>query len=960
SQNLNAADDHPDPTTRVASIMAEAGLQSTAYANHTSSTSSLEMIGWRDGDDDGVFDVLDVPLSLTGSGAYDGASRTHSFLGSSSVHTLNNLNPQGYGHAITLNEVDRLQYRTDGGDWIDAASYGTFAPSIDVQLGPLPADAQNIEIRTISNDSGATSDVFAGALPHIPNLVPEQPSGWSDAIVVSRGMGTNDDDMPLTPADTLYVDWAVLNNGNAAADPPFHAELYVDDNLQHTWERTTALELGSYWRIEDHRLGSLGLGPHTVRLVVDTDDAVGESDENDNAYARSFVVGVGEVRGTQWHDVNGDGMIDSGEPGLADRHVYLDVDESGERDIGEPDAWTDADGSYAITAIPPRSYVVAAVQQPGWEQTFPPASASGTGELTYVEHLSDGQGGVDGLNGATSVALSPDGRHVYTAALTDDAISMFRRDLTSGRLTFVQVLKDGQGGVDGLNGAFCVTVSPDGNHVYVAGRDDDAIAVFARDSASGELIFLQVLKDGQGGVDGLDSVRSVTVSPGGEHVYATGRNDDAVVLFARDTTSGELSFVEVLKDGQGGIDGLDGAQSVTVSPDGSYVYVAGGVDDAMAVFRRDPVDGTLTFVQVLKDGQGGVDGLDGARSLALSPDGRYLYVGATAVANDSVAVFSRELVSGELTFGEVLRDSQNGVDGLASVRSVTISPDGRHLYAAGRNDDSVALFRRDAVTGGLKFAQVLKDGQSGVDGMNAAQWVTVSPDGNHVYTTAGIDNAVAVFDREHAEPLIHRVNVAPGQTIENIDFGHRRAGVAGRYVSYNNSSWDDPLMELDDDAIAPDKTPLRPGETATTANYTNYDKGINCIVVDIAELPNPTALNATDDFVLKVGNSNDPSNWPSAPVPLSTTVREGAGIDGTDRITIIWPDNAIQSQWLQVTVQATENTGLLEPDVFYFGNAPGEAGDQAVNAIVNATDEIVARNFQHSAFDPAPIDDPYD
>ncbi|MEE8450556.1 MAG: hypothetical protein V3R99_01540 [Thermoguttaceae bacterium] len=41
-------------------------------------------------------------------------------------------------------------------------------------------------------------------------------------------------------------------------------------------------------------------------------------------------------------------------------------------------------------------------------------------------------------------------------------------------------------------------------------------------------------------------------------------------------------------------------------------------------------------------------------------------------------------------------------------------------------------------------------------------------------------------------------------------------------------------------------------------------------------------------------------------------------------------------------------------------DAPGEAGDNPINTIVNATDEIVARNFQHSAVDPALIDDRYD
>ena len=52
------------------------------------------------------------------------------------------------------------------------------------------------------------------------------------------------------------------------------------------------------------------------------------------------------------------------------------------------------------------------------------------------------------------------------------------RDVATGRLTFVQVLKDGVGGVDGLYGADSVTVSPDGSQVYATGYYDDALAVF--------------------------------------------------------------------------------------------------------------------------------------------------------------------------------------------------------------------------------------------------------------------------------------------------------------------------------------------------------------------------------------------------------------------------------------------------------------------------------------------------
>ena len=47
-------------------------------------------------------------------------------------------------------------------------------------------------------------------------------------------------------------------------------------------------------------------------------------------------------------------------------------------------------------------------------------------------------------------------------------------------------------------GASGVTVSPDGKYVYAIGASDDAVAVFSRDSATGKLTFVEVQKDGVG------------------------------------------------------------------------------------------------------------------------------------------------------------------------------------------------------------------------------------------------------------------------------------------------------------------------------------------------------------------------------------------------------------------------------------------------------------------------------
>ena len=86
---------------------------------------------------------------------------------------------------------------------------------------------------------------------------------------------------------------------------------------------------------------------------------------------------------------------------------------------------------------------------------------------------------------------------------------------------------------------------------------------------------MQVLKDGVAGVDGLDGTGSLTVSPNGQHVYVTGNREDAIAVFRRDKTSGTLTFEQVLKSGGGeGVEGLESPQWVAVSPDGEHLYVA--------------------------------------------------------------------------------------------------------------------------------------------------------------------------------------------------------------------------------------------------------------------------------------------------------------------------------------------------------------------------------------------------
>jgi hypothetical protein len=164
--------------------------------------------------------------------------------------------------------------------------------------------------------------------------------------------------------------------------------------------------------------------------------------------------------------------------------------------------------------------------------------------------------------------------------------------------------------------------------------------------------------------------------------------------------------------------------------------------------------------------------------------------------------------------------------------------------------------------------------------------------------------------------------------------------VVGRHVFYNQSFFDGnnaAANAADDAAIAPDKSALRPGAKATFANYTSYQRGLNGIMIDIAGLPGtPTAA----DFEFRVGNANNLTLWTPGPAPASVTVRPGAGLDGSDRVTLIWGADAPKKKWLQVTVLATPNTGLAQPDVFCLGNAIGETGNSTTDARVTTADAL--------------------
>ncbi|HXX82216.1 MAG TPA: CARDB domain-containing protein [Thermodesulfovibrionales bacterium] len=131
---------------------------------------------------------------------------------------------------------------------------------------------------------------FYSVTSSFPNLVPYQPAGWSDKIVVSNKAGSTTDSSPLRKTDRLYVDWAVLNNGTGPTNKPFYTTLYVDGVQKYSWYYGSPLPPNYYIYSIGYSIGQLTAGTHTIKIVTDATNVIVESNESDNAYTKTIIV----------------------------------------------------------------------------------------------------------------------------------------------------------------------------------------------------------------------------------------------------------------------------------------------------------------------------------------------------------------------------------------------------------------------------------------------------------------------------------------------------------------------------------------------------------------------------------------------------------------------------------------------------------------------------------------------
>jgi 6-phosphogluconolactonase (cycloisomerase 2 family) len=317
--------------------------------------------------------------------------------------------------------------------------------------------------------------------------------------------------------------------------------------------------------------------------------------------------------------------------------------------------------------------------------------------------------------------ITPDGKFLYAARYYSgyNDIAIFERDRNSGRLTFIEFEQHRDGADDGLYKPDYLSITPDGKHLIVTSYNRDSLAVYSINPTTGQLDFVDYHQ--------IDRPSSANISPDGRYVVAASACCNYFDIYSRNPNSGLLSLVQR----QDGNNLHHEFSDVKFDPQGGNLYVTDSWLDRVLVFNFNGATGEVIAIEEKTDGEEGVDGLNGAKSISISADGKSVYIASTQ--DFAVSVFNRSIDSGRLEYVEVVRDGVSDVEGLGGAVHVTTSPYGDYVYAVGEDDRALTVFQRNSATSRLSFVETHKSQDPDIGLIHDPRQSVVSPDGNFVY-----------------------------------------------------------------------------------------------------------------------------------------------------------------------------------------------------------------------------------
>lgn len=163
--------------------------------------------------------------------------------------------------------------------------------------------------------------------PQKPDLRPATLSGYLAPLVPSSIQGTHQTNTLFANART-FIDWHFTNAGNGVASGNFYVDVYFDDQrvVHYPYSDFGAGGTGGF---DDWAATFNATGVHKLKIVTDPENAIQESDENNNVWEQQFTwVAINGWRGEYFKNAT----LDSN-PWLTRDDANIDFDWAG----GSPD-----------------------------------------------------------------------------------------------------------------------------------------------------------------------------------------------------------------------------------------------------------------------------------------------------------------------------------------------------------------------------------------------------------------------------------------------------------------------------------------------------------------------------------------------------------------------------------------------------------------------------------------------
>ncbi len=212
---------------------------------------------------------------------------------------------QGYIRAMLLTIVGAV---------VLAGTAATWAKGPRIVSSARPSTAvENVQTDPVAPVSttrlGQPSELPVPTVPTHPNLVPD----WEKPIVVSAVSGTTSD-TEVGIDSGAFVDIAVQNLSSVASRTAFFVDIYLDSQLIHRVAFSGNVPGGAVLKWDDWagltEGEQLSQGVHTLRMVIDPEDAVVEQNEDDNVFERSFAWGPVAYARVQYDETDLNGAVE--------------------------------------------------------------------------------------------------------------------------------------------------------------------------------------------------------------------------------------------------------------------------------------------------------------------------------------------------------------------------------------------------------------------------------------------------------------------------------------------------------------------------------------------------------------------------------------------------------------------------------------------------------------------------